>query len=78
MKQSSICIQVVANQAGIPFSKAEAMLRLIAYWSRNGAPPGKNVFSLIEGARYMLETLGAQAGAINQAVAAINRESSDI
>ena len=74
MKQSMIYMQVLAGQTGLPLSKVEKALRLIAYWSRNGAPAGRDVFSLIDGARFMLETLGASCGAINNAVAAINRE----
>ncbi len=73
MKQSSIAIQVVAGQAGIPFSKAEEILRQIADWSTS---PGDitSIVALINGARFALETLGASSGAINTAVAAINRE----
>lgn len=76
MKQSSIAIQVVANQAGIPFSKAEAILHQIADWSTSTGDTAL-VVAYINSARLVLETLGAKGYVISQAVAYINRETAE-
>ena len=76
MKRSSACIQVVANQAGIPFSKAQSILIWMAQWDLplDDEQHWAGVARII-GAMAVLETLGASNTAINNAMAAINRES---